>query len=570
MATEGSRPRSPAPLFPAPIWLLALVVAVFTFSNALVRLQLTPLGAPPDEWAHLTHVDEVATGGHLLPDYAHSRILPAREHPNYLGHPPLYYTALGLAGRATGWDPVQQSHLYRGLSAAMVAAGMFLWILFGSCIRLPPLLLLVGAAAANALPMFGYLAGSINNDNLAYATVAIGLLGCALLATPGSAPQHRLATYLIALGVTATLLTKATAAVFILAFLAFWTIAGRNALRPHLHWRHVLIAALLSVFLLGAYYLPTLATYGTPFPRLATVAGKLPPPTDPAGTLRIAGEFARQMWERLPAVTSHASLQPFSGVAGNALRSLLALPLLAWALSRPTAPPTPGRHIGDAFFFAIAATLLVHFAAVWQTYHAHGVFAGLQPRYYAYVLPGVFVLGFQRLREHAGVRTLFTPFALLVAALLALSPSRTTQAQLARDRVLAPEQLRLPLVAATTGVRLVVIPRNAGFVDVVRSQGPDALRVSGWAISAPEKIPAPRVWVLLGDRAIGTASTGRPRPDVAAALDSSAAGEAGFDFVIHGKGLAPPACELKVAAEQSDGTLAPLVRQACRAGGDSR
>lgn len=66
-------------------YVLALALAIFTFGSGWVHVFLTPLGAPPDEWAHITHVKEISVDGHIIPDYAHSRILPSGRTGNYLG-----------------------------------------------------------------------------------------------------------------------------------------------------------------------------------------------------------------------------------------------------------------------------------------------------------------------------------------------------------------------------------------------------------------------------------------------------------------------------------------------------
>src|SRR5690606_23832495 len=132
---------------------------------------------PPDERAHATYVNEVARDGRLVPDYEHSRILPSRIRKNYLSHPPLYYTTLGLMGRTLDWDAVDAYRGYRMLSATMVALGMFFWMLAGRGLSVPPTWLLAAAAATNAIPMFPFLAGSMNNDNMAYLGVAMAFFG---------------------------------------------------------------------------------------------------------------------------------------------------------------------------------------------------------------------------------------------------------------------------------------------------------------------------------------------------------------------------------------------------------
>lgn len=548
--------RTPGARFHAGSVVLALALAVFTFGTAWIQLQLTPLGAPPDEMAHLTHVAEIARGAHLIPDYAHSRVLPDRKRGNYLGHPPLYYSTLGLTGRLLGWDPVRKYRSYRALGTAMVALGVLLWVLAGRALGVAKPMLVAAVAAANAIPMFPYLAGSINNDNLAYLAVAIAMCGAAYsLRWPGTGYWG------FAAGLLVALLAKATAALFLLAFLAFW-LAGRwRDGRPP--WREPVLPLAIGLALAGAalYFLPTVLHYGTPFPRVATLAAQAPPPANPLGAPGIVAEFARQMWSRLPTVASHASLAPLAGPPGYAVYALLLLPLGAWALDRRGAPRSDSGRIADAFLLALLATLLVHLAVVWRTYAAHGVFAGLQPRYYSYALPGLFVLCFAGPNTRAG-RVAAVAFALVAAALIAIAPARTVEAQLERASTAPSTRLHLRRMDAPPSVHLALRPGAAGNVDRAERKGSELL-LSGWAIDTSTEAPAGRVWIWYRDRMVGIGPTGQARPDVAAARGSLAAGRAGFRFVMDGIDEPLDVCALRVAAEQGDGQLVLLRQNRC-------
>lgn len=559
-----SRAHGDSPTTPWRDYVLALALALFTFGCAWPHLNATPLGAAPDERAHATHVHEIAVGGRLTPDYANSRILPSEARGNYLGHPPLYYSVLGLTGRVLDWgDPMDNYHRYRALSAAMVALGMLLWVLAGRAFGVPSTWLIATVAAANAIPMFPYLAGSINNDNLGYLAVAIGVYGVARLPA-----WPRAAYYVGGLGLLVALLTKATAALFLLAFFCCWLAPQLRRSSSPLRDRHFLAALAAVALLAAAWYVPILLEYGTLFPRSGTLYAAHPPPTDPVGPVAVAAESFRQMWSRLPQISSHASLQPLDGWLRNAVYALVLLPVLAWLMSRwrRRTHDIEVERAGTAFIAALAVTVVVHFLVVWNSYLAHGLFTGLQPRYYSYALPGLFIVGFLGHRRSRAVPVLFAVFALVAAGLLSLSPPLTAQAQLRQGRVPLPTPLVLSSVdeagRAQRVYQLTFSQAAAGYVgQVSRKNG--RVHIRGWAIDTDSRSGARRVWVLLDRRVIGTAPTGFARPDVAKALGTTDAGRAGFELFIEGVPRDVETCRLQVVAEQDNGTLIPLRYGAC-------
>src|SRR5690348_17283875 len=87
-----------------PYWPVALIVAAMLLASSWFYVHAVPVGDPPDEWAHLGYVADIAVKHHLIPDYRHSAVLNSPA-PNYLQHPPLYYTIEGSFGRLFHWDP---------------------------------------------------------------------------------------------------------------------------------------------------------------------------------------------------------------------------------------------------------------------------------------------------------------------------------------------------------------------------------------------------------------------------------------------------------------------------------
>jgi hypothetical protein len=538
---------------------LALVLGLFTLGCAWMQASLTPVGAPPDEWAHITYVHEIAVDGRLIPDYEGSRILPVRRTANYLGHPPLYYSGAGLAGRMAGWpDPAERVLPYRMFSAVLVAIGIGLWVLTGRTLGLSSTLLVAAVAATNAIPMFPYLAGSLNNDNLGYLAVALAFYGVVRLdAWP------RGGYYVAAAGLLAALLTKATAAVFLLAFLACWlALLIRREGRVPQH-RHLFGAMALAAVLAAAWYLPVLAQYGTPFPRSGQLRAGLPPPADPLGLPALLTQFIVQMWGRLPEIASHASLVPLAGPLSHAVHALLLLPLLAWGASHLSAAERR-RHdsmLGTAFIGASIIMLAIHFFMFRQSYHTHGVLSGLQPRYYSFLLPGLFIIGLLAHRRSRLVALLAVAFSLVAALLLSVSPARSVQAQMMMHDAPPPTRLSLRH-RSPSPARAISMRTGAGYVDEI-AVGPDSIRVRGWAIDADTRAPAGRVWIFLDRQSIGPVSTGGTRTDVASALASLDAMRSGYAAVIETGHRRIDVCRLTIAAEQADGSLVALANDKC-------
>lgn len=557
MKTDSINVSSRSPVRRADV-VLALMLAIFSFASAWMHAQNTNIGVPPDEWAQLTYVNEIAVDGRLVPDYANSRVLPARIRLNYLNHPPLYYSILGLVGRVQHWNAVSDFRNYRALSAAMVALGIFLWSLTARAMGLPALWVVAFAAASNAIPMFAFLAGSVNNDNLAYLGVAMAFYGLVNLR-----PGTTFALCIGALGVLVTLLSKATGALFICLFFLAWAAPQMRDPSSPLRDRRLWLAMLVVGLVAGGYFAYAQVAYGSPFPRPTDLYVEYGPPEKPLATISFAAEFARQMIARLPIVLSNASVQPLNSTLRWLFHLMLALPLIAWAISLRTLRRDHNGRIANAFMLALLGTIVVHVFVVREGYLARGLFGGIQPRYYSYALPAFFVMCFVNGRNSKIVGLLFGGFAFAASVLLAMSPALTVKAQLRRQTMTPVAVIRYPTTttARPQTARIEISPVEAGFVDRLELSAGSA-NVSGWAIDQSSKRSARNVMVIVNGRVIGITPTGAPRPDVASALHSNKATLSGFDFKIEGVPAGIKPCELHLAAQQGDGSIA-MLHDAC-------
>ncbi|KAF1708908.1 hypothetical protein CSC70_12500 [Pseudoxanthomonas kalamensis DSM 18571] len=548
---------------------MALALAIYTFSSAWIQADTTPVGAPPDEWAHISYIDDIYTGKGLIPDYANATILPSRSRGNYLGHPPLYYTASALAGKTLGWDAPSENPLpYRLFSATLFSLGMGLWILAGKNLGLNSTTLVAMVAGTMAIPMFPYLAGSINNDNLGYLSVAISGFGASLLRK-----NSRAAFWIAAAGLAMALLTKATAGLFLLIFLGILLGFHLYSYRSRKEWIHAIAPTMMVIVIAGTYFIPTVIHHGSAFPKSAELYTELGPPDSPVGLTESAAESFRQMWARLPMIASHQSLIVFDKHDTHVFYAMLILATLAFLASisfphhRRQARSSPtawyGYATAVAFLVAMLATMLVHFIVVFRGYQLHGVFAALQPRYYNYALPGFFVLAFQAWRNNAIVRSLFVGYCLTASYLIAISPPRLTFSQSAKFTEPAIMEIHIPAFPPASSSRPTILNAPAGHVDSFNIKSGN-IEVRGWGIDASRKTPAVRIWILLDGQSIGTIPTGLSRPDVANALHSPPAMRSGFKakLVLDKNDLDP--CRVQLAAEQADGSLTPIRNRHCQ------
>jgi len=533
-------------------------MALLVFATTWFYVRNVPLGQPPDEWAHLSYVADITSGGPPIPDYANSPVLNSAQQ-NYLEHPPLYYTALGAIGKSLSWDPLKDYRHYRVISALMVAFGVYLWVLAAMQLGFSAIQAMGLTGATLAIPMFPYLAGSINNDNLCYLGVALFFHGFLLLPS-----RTRRGAYICALGLLTTLLTKATGALFLLAFLGIWSCLGLGSVRSLFGEKHVRIAAALVAIACMGYYLPTFAIYHSFFPVPGALYQEHAAPTHTTGFLEYLGEFVIRMFERLPVVLGAQGFRPVPKDLFPLFYLMLGIPLAAWLLFRPFSPPNPRRRMADAFLLALLVTVGAQLWVCWQGYLRTGLYAGLQPRYYGYALPGLFLFTFADGLDTRIKRMLLFIYLAIAIVFIAIIPPRASVEHYVRQRQEVAARLRAPdlTTAPRDTLETSTPPAGAGFVDQIHLAGHKA-QLTGWAIDAISRQPTRALWVSIRQHLIGTAQPTSERPDVAAAIGSDGALRSGFVITVSNvpEDLSP--CDITVRAEQSDGTLATLTYPAC-------
>ena len=205
---------------------------LITFLGAMVLLQAlsmavrVPLGAPPDEIAHISFIQNVIEAGNFLPDYAATTNIKGREF-NALSHPPLFYSLNALLGRLFALSPLEDYIFFRCVNAGFVTVGFVLLMLGALRLKVDEIKLVALTMACLATPMFGYLAGSINNDNLVYLGVSLffyGVMRSELL----ESRFDGISGLALASGLTIVALTKITGSAFLVFFCVFYMLFNRS------------------------------------------------------------------------------------------------------------------------------------------------------------------------------------------------------------------------------------------------------------------------------------------------------------------------------------------------------
>jgi 4-amino-4-deoxy-L-arabinose transferase-like glycosyltransferase len=228
-------------------WLLGGVVAVFA-GFAVAYTRITPIGASPDELSHLHYINGIAD---------HLRLPPAGEPERQ--QPPLYYLLGAIVAKLTGDD----ARLIRLVS--VVLGVLTLLSVYAVARRLFPLrpALAAGAAALVALlPEAQYLAGAINDDNLAWLAGALLVLaGVVVLQSDLLSPRLALAC---GLAIALAVLAKET--VWIPALLLLAVVVVRFA--RQLHPLHVVALVVPTIVLAGWWFVRNAVAFGSPLPPL--------------------------------------------------------------------------------------------------------------------------------------------------------------------------------------------------------------------------------------------------------------------------------------------------------------
>lgn len=528
--------------------LAAFIVGALYLALVSVYASITPKGTPPDEWAHISYIQEAIDSPWLVPDYLESRILPAGETGNHLKHPPLYYSVLGLAGKIFGQDASEDYRFFRMLSALFVVLGLGLWIVIARMLGYGLVLSIPIVLSVNALPMFSYLAGSINNDNLAYLAVAVAFLG---IVSVRRLPRG--SWYVGAAGLGMALLTKGTAGLFLGLVFGFWvlaTMAGKS--RGLLANRHFAASTLLLVLVVGGYYAFAYVHYGAFLPSSGVLYANESPRGELFGFREFLRAFMGLMFQHLPMVVDHAPVAPLGAVERILMLLVLCLPILGFVLSKVGRARDPSGMVANIIVASALLALAAHVAIAWESYLRLGTIHSTQPRYYFYLVPALAVFAFARFRDNRPLRAVLYVFAVVALVMAVIVPFKTLRAVKLWHAPVPVIGFEAARIQPDQPQRLDFGRGRVGRLGEATRSGSE-IRFRGWAIDEQTAASANSVLIYYDGRVVASVKSDRPRPDVAAALQDDDAAYAGFEVILQGVPPAVSPCDFQYVAVQRSG-----------------
>jgi hypothetical protein len=302
---------------------------------------------------------------------------------NYLDHPSPYYLLLARLGPNLEGHP-QAIIAHRLLNVAFAAIGLAALMAIGIAANLPRLTLYAYIVPLSCIPALAPLAGSVNNDNAAFAGGGIATLAAFQLLATG-----RRSWLMAALGgVILASWAKFTALLLsggLLAGVLLWLL-WRGRLQP----RSIMLIA-IAALVAAAPYIALLAQYGSPTPRTPGQIAMIK-----AGAMAVGWDGA----ERMPAFSFAAhflsefvlewvpTLKPrnalnYSALAIPIVTVFCALAGVFLSVRRiAQGKPAPLHVLIAALALAFAGTFVVHGVFSYQLHTEFGWLTSAYPRYY--------------------------------------------------------------------------------------------------------------------------------------------------------------------------------------------
>jgi hypothetical protein len=341
-----------------------------------------------DELAQVSYVAHIQHTGNAWPALETMRLLDPKTfqftgEPNYLNHSSQFYALLALVGPTLEGHP-QALLAHRLIDVAIAAIGLAALLGLGLAARLSRYEFYAYAVPLACIPVLAPLAGSVNNDNLAFTGGAVALLGVWQYLSSG-----RHGWFAVALiGVVAAGWAKLTGLLLCAAML--------GGVVAYLVWRKQLsfiwiVVVLLAFALAAAPYLEFMLRYGSPTPQT------------PAQVALIADGARAAGWTELPrksfpgyffffVAAFVADWMPALGARSAFNYAMLAIPVAALGAAAAGLALSLFRFwrrreraldvIVLAGALALAATFAVHVTYSYGRYAATGWLMDAYPRYY--------------------------------------------------------------------------------------------------------------------------------------------------------------------------------------------
>ncbi|MGA0602428.1 hypothetical protein ACO2Q3_17095 [Caulobacter sp. KR2-114] len=373
---------------------MLLLVGLASVQRALTK----PIDVGFDELAHTSYIAQLQSSDVLWVDLGRLHSLDARtmrltQGASYLNHPSFYYRLAAWAGPGVEGDRGALL-VHRLMNVAIVLAGV--WALLVAPVRAGWTVLQRYAYSFSlvTIPVLAPLAGSVSNDNLAFAGGALAIWGAFRLFEDApceavAQTSRRWGLGLLCLGVLIAGLTKLTGMMLVGGFALTLGVAltMRRKLSPG-----SLACIVAAVALASIPYVAFVLAYGSPAPNTPAQAAMLL-----QGSIRTGWNAAPRLgpaayvWHFLqefflswlPTLDSRSALNLTAAVL-PAMVVVLAgagAGIAALRLRAPGGLSAPGA-IAVSGLVATAGTFVVHIAFSYQRHLQTGWLLDAAPRYY--------------------------------------------------------------------------------------------------------------------------------------------------------------------------------------------
>lgn len=381
--------RSGAFTAPATTNLIAAVVILVLFVlSSVLSAARKDVTQGFDEVAHASYVAHIQKSGNAWPALERMRLLDPNtfqftDTANYLNHPPLFYALLAALGPKLEGHP-QALLVFRLIDVAAVALGFAALLGLGLAARLSRQEFYAYAVPLACIPVLVPLAGSINNDDIAFVGGALALLGAWQLLATGRGIWLALALAGVMVAGFAKLTGLLLSAVMVAGVMAYLL------RRRHLPWLWA-SAAMIAFAVAAVPYLIYVIHYGSPTPETPAQIALI---TDGARAAGWAGQPRKSFPEYLLYFIGAfvADWMPLLGPRSALNYAMLIIPVAAigcsfagaaYALRRLLrAEETPLDIVVVAGVAAIGVTFAIHVGFSYGRHLATGWLMDAYPRYY--------------------------------------------------------------------------------------------------------------------------------------------------------------------------------------------
>jgi hypothetical protein len=364
-----------------------LVLFVVTATLSAARKDVTR-GYDFDEAAHASYIAHIQHSGSLWPVLEDMRMLDTSSfqftaEPNYLNHPSPYYALLALMGPKLEGHP-KAIMVYRLFNVALAAIGLAALLAIGLVAGLPRITLYAYVVPLAAIPVLAPLAGSVNNDNAAFAGGAIAMLGAWQLISTGSRTWLLPALGGVVIASWAKLTGLMLAGGMICSVLLWLSWRGRLQVR----W---LVPIAIAALLAAVPFIVFMAHYGNPAPNTLGQITNLQANAHAAGwdvaprmsPVSYAVFFVLTFISEWLPVLAPRNAFNYAALAipvGAALCAFVGLAMSVRRIARGHEGPLDVVVVAGAFAFM--ATFVVHGLFSYQRHIEFGWLMDAYPRYY--------------------------------------------------------------------------------------------------------------------------------------------------------------------------------------------